>query len=45
MQSNIDPTIIQQLLTDAEKDGVPKLVVGAVICQNQKILALRTSIL
>lgn len=40
MQSNIDPTIIQQLLTDAEKDGVQKLVVGAVICQNQKFLLL-----
>ena len=40
MQSNIDPTIIQQLLTDAEKDGVQKLVVGAVICKNHKFLLL-----
>ena len=40
MQSNIDPTIIQQLLTDAEKDGVQKLVVGAVICKNNKFLLL-----
>jgi len=40
MQSNIDPTIIQELLTDAEKDGVQKLVVGAVICKNNKFLLL-----
>ena len=40
MQSNIDPTIIQQLLTDAEKDGVQKLVVGAVICKNDRFLLL-----
>ena len=40
MQSNIDPTIIQQLLTDAEKDGIQKLVVGAVICKNNKFLLL-----
>ncbi len=40
MQSNIDPTIIQQSLTDAEKDGVQKLVVGAVICKNNKFLLL-----
>ncbi len=40
MQSNIDLTIIQQLLTDAQKDGVQKLVVGAVICKNQKFLLL-----
>ena len=40
MQSNIDHTIIQQLLTDAEKDGVQKLVVGAVICKNHKFLLL-----
>ena len=39
MQSNIDHTIIQQLLTDSEKDGVQKLVVGAVIYQKQQILA------
>jgi len=40
MQSNIDPTIIQQLLTDVKKDGVQKLVVGAVICKNNKFLLL-----
>lgn len=40
MQSNIDPTLIQQLLTDAEKDGVQKLVVGAVIYKNHKFLLL-----
>ena len=40
MQSNIDPTIIQRLLIDAEKDGVQKLVVGAVIYKNNKFLLL-----
>ncbi|MDE0400542.1 MAG: NUDIX hydrolase [Candidatus Poribacteria bacterium] len=40
MQSNIDPTIIQQLLTDARKDAVQKLVVGAVIYKNDKLLLL-----
>ncbi len=40
MQLNIAPPIIQQLLTDSEKDGIQKLVVGAVICQNNKFLLL-----
>ena len=40
MQSNIAPTIIQQLLNDAEKDSVQKLVVGAVIEKNNKFLLL-----
>ena len=40
MQSNIDPPLIQQLLSDAEKDGVQKLVVGAVIYRNNKFLLL-----
>ena len=40
MQSNIDPTIIQQLLIDAQKDSVQKLVVGAVIYKNNKFLLL-----
>ncbi len=40
MQSNIDHTTIQQLLTDAQKDGVQKLVVGAVISKNNKFLLL-----
>ena len=38
MQSNIDHTIIQQLLIDAQKDGVQKLVVGAAIYKNNKFL-------
>ena len=38
MQSNIDTTTLQQLLTDAQKDCVQKLVVGAVICKNGKFL-------
>ena len=40
MQSNIDATIIQQLLSDSEKDGIQKLVVGAVIYKNSKFLLL-----
>ncbi|MXY28696.1 NUDIX domain-containing protein [Candidatus Poribacteria bacterium] len=40
MQSNVDPTIFQRLLIDAEKDGVQKLVVGAVIRKNSKFLLL-----
>ena len=40
MQSNIDHAIIQELLTDAQKDGVQKLVVGAVIYKNSKFLLL-----
>ena len=40
MQSNIDSTLIQQLLTDVEKDGVQKLVVGAVIYKDSKFLLL-----
>ena len=40
MQSNIDSTIIQQLLTDSQKDGIQKLVVGAVICINNKFLLI-----
>ena len=40
MQSNIDPTIIQQLLTDVQEDGVQKLVVGAVVCKSSKFLLL-----
>ncbi len=40
MGSNIDHTLIQQLLTDARKDGVQKLVVGAVICINNKFLLI-----
>ena len=40
IQSNIDHTTIQQLLTDAQKDSVQKLVVGAVISKNNKFLLL-----
>ena len=40
MQLNIDSTLIQQLLTGAEKDDIPKLVVGAVICINNKFLLI-----
>ena len=40
MQSNIEPTIIQQLLTDSQKDSIQKLVVGAVICKHNKFLLL-----
>lgn len=40
MQSNIDLTIIQKLLTDSQKDGIQKLVVGAVIYKNNKFLLL-----
>ena len=40
MQSNINHTLIQQLLTDAQRDGVQKLVVGAVIYKNNKFLLL-----
>ena len=38
MQSNINHTLIQKLLTDAQRDGVQKLVVGAVIYKNNKFL-------
>ena len=40
MQSNIDDVIIQRLLSDSQKDGVQKLVVGAVICINNKFLLI-----
>ena len=38
IQSNINHTLIQKLLTDAQRDGVQKLVVGAVIYKNNKFL-------
>ena len=40
MQSNINPTIIQRLLADSQKDDVQKLVVGAVIYKNNKFLLI-----
>ncbi len=39
-KSNIDPIIIQQLVANAQKDGIQKLVVGAVIHKNSKFLLL-----
>lgn len=38
MQSNINPAIIQQWLIDAQKDGIQKLVVDAIIYKNNKFL-------
>ena len=38
MQSNIEHAIIQQLVIDAQKDGVQKLVVGAAIYKKDKFL-------
>ena len=40
MHSNIDDVIIQRWLSDSQKDGVQKLVVGAVICINNKFLLI-----
>ena len=40
MQSKVAPNIIQQLLTDSQKDGIQKLVVGAVIYKDNKFLLL-----
>ena len=40
IHSNIDPTIIQKLITDSQKDGIQKLVVGAVICKNSRFLLI-----
>lgn len=40
MQSNIDHNFIQQLLAESQKDGIQKLVVGAVIRQDNKFLFL-----
>ena len=40
MQSNIDYNIIQQLLAESQKDGVQKMVVGAVIRKDNKFLLL-----
>lgn len=40
MQSNVDHTTIQQLVADSQKDGIQKLVVGAVIHKNNKFLLL-----
>ena len=40
IQSNIEHAMIQQLVIDAQKDGVQKLVVGAVIRINNKFLLI-----
>ncbi len=40
MQSNIDHNLIRRLLTESQKDGVQKLVVGAVIRRDNKFLLL-----
>ena len=44
MQLNIEHAIIQQLVIDAQKDGVQKLVVGAVICINNKFLLIERAL-
>ena len=40
MKSNVSNSVIQQLLTKAQKDGIQKLVVGAVIKRKSKVLLL-----
>lgn len=40
MQSNIDHNTIKQLVAESQKDGVQKLVVGAVIRRDDKFLLL-----
>ncbi len=40
MQSNIDHNLIRRLLAESQKDGVQKLVVGAVIRRDNKFLLL-----
>ncbi|MEK7540949.1 MAG: NUDIX hydrolase [Patescibacteria group bacterium] len=44
MKSNIDGTIIQELLYLAKKDGIQKLVTGAVIMRNNKFLLLERAL-
>ncbi|TSC94808.1 MAG: ADP-ribose pyrophosphatase [Parcubacteria group bacterium Licking1014_1] len=41
MKSNINKTIIQKLLNQATKDGIQKIVVGAVIKRDDKFLLLK----
>lgn len=41
MQSNINNNTIQQLLAEAQKNGVQKLVVGSVIKRDEKFLLLK----
>jgi 8-oxo-dGTP diphosphatase len=40
MQSNVDNNTIKQLVAESQKDGVQKLVVGAVIRKDDKFLLL-----
>ncbi|MEX0909871.1 MAG: NUDIX hydrolase [Candidatus Paceibacterota bacterium] len=40
MQSNINQNILSQLIVDAQKDSIQKLVVGAVIRRSDKFLLL-----
>jgi 8-oxo-dGTP diphosphatase len=40
MKSNVDHNTIKQLVTESQKDGVQKLVVGAVIRKGNKFLLL-----
>lgn len=40
MQSNVGHNTIEQLVTDSQKDGIQKLVVGAVIRKDGKFLLL-----
>lgn len=40
MQSNVDRNTIKQLVSESQKDGVQKLVVGAVIRRDDKFLLL-----
>ena len=40
MQSNVDHNTIKQLVSESQKDGVQKLVVGAVIRRDDKFLLL-----
>lgn len=40
MQSHVDQNTIRQLVADSQKDGVQKLVVGAVIRRNDMFLLL-----
>ncbi len=40
MQSNVDHNIVEQLVADSQKDGIQKLVVGAVIRKDSRFLLL-----
>ncbi|OGZ41656.1 MAG: hypothetical protein A3C80_00925 [Candidatus Ryanbacteria bacterium RIFCSPHIGHO2_02_FULL_45_43] len=40
MQSNVDHNTLEQLVTDSQKDGIQKLVIGAVIRKEGKFLLL-----